>query len=53
MTNFLDDLFRPAETDRIAENPWASGQAPSVDLPKGDSKDPMKDCGWLNVKSDF
>lgn len=51
--SFLDDLFRPAETDRIAENPWSNGRSPSTELPQGDEKDPMKDCGWLNVKSDF
>ncbi|MBA4544556.1 hypothetical protein H1164_17135 [Thermoactinomyces daqus] len=53
MLNFLDDLLRGGDSDRIAENPWGSGQGPSLDLPQGDEKDPLKDCGWLNVKSDF
>lgn len=53
MLNFLDDLLRGGDSDRIAENPWADGRGPSFELPQGDGKDPLKDYGWLNVKSDF
>jgi hypothetical protein len=52
MKSFLDDLFRSGDSDRIAENPWSSGQGISIDTPQGDD-DLFKDFSWDQVKSDF
>jgi hypothetical protein len=51
MLNFLDDLFRSGETDRIAENPWKDGQGPRIETPSGDA-DRVAENPWANVPGD-
>jgi hypothetical protein len=51
MLNFLADLFRSGETDRIAENPWGDGRGPSISTPSGDS-DRIAENPWSNVQPD-